>query len=130
MTALDVRYGRTRSNRRRQWVAGIVGGSVLAVALGLWAVWANLGDTSQLLESRTLATEQLSDHQIRVTFEVSAHAQQASDCAVIAVNDIRSPVGWEVIPVATDEQRTQVVTTVLNTSEPSVNAMVYRCWIP
>lgn len=130
MTTLDVRYGRTKSRRRRGILVGVATGAVITVVMTLWVVWAGLGDTSNMVETRTIARETISDHEMRITFEVSTHGEVAVDCAVIAVNDINSPVGWKVIPIATDEQRTQVASVVVNTSEPPANGMVYRCWIP
>lgn len=130
MTTLDVRYGRTKSRRRLGITIGVVTGAVIAVVMTLWVVWAGLGDTSNMVETRTLSRDDTSEHEMRITFEVSTHGEVAVDCAVIAVNELNSPVGWKVVPVSTDERRTQVVTVDVNTSEPAANGMVYRCWIP
>ncbi|WP_293697516.1 DUF4307 domain-containing protein [uncultured Agrococcus sp.] len=130
MTTLDVRYGRTKQRRRRGILIAIIAGASIALVMGLWVAWAGVGDSSAMVESRTVARETLNDHEMQVTFEVSTHGEVGVDCAVLVVNDMNSPVGWTIVPVATDEQRTQVESVVVTTSEPPANGMVYRCWIP
>lgn len=130
MTALDVRYGRTRNARRRSIAIGVVVGVVIAAVLALWVVWSDVADMSQLTESRTITRETLSDHELEIVFQVTAPTQDRVDCAVVAVNDLETPVGWKIVPVTLGEEHTQVTSTVMQTSERPSNAMVYRCWIP
>ena len=130
MTSLDVRYGRTPRNRRKSIVIGVVAAVVVAVTFFLWLLWSGAANYGSLVESRTIARETLNENQIRITFEVSVHEQEAVDCAVQATNSVKSIIGWKVVSVPTDEARTQVATTVVNTSELPDNGMVYRCWIP
>lgn len=130
MTSLDVRYGRTPRDKRKGLVIGFVAAAAVAAVFVLWVVWSGVATHGSLIESRTVARETLNENQIQITFEVSVHEQVAVDCAVQATNSVKSVVGWKVVSVATDEQRTQVATTVVNTSELPDNGMVYRCWIP
>ena len=130
MTTLDVRYGRTKQRRRRGILIAVIAGAAITLVMGLWVAWAGVGDTSGMVESRTEARETLNDHEMQVTFEVSTHGEVSVDCAVLVVNEMNSPIGWTIVPVATDEQRTQVESVVVTTSEPAANGMVYRCWIP
>ena len=130
MTALDVRYGRTPRDKRRSLLFGITAAVVVAATFFFWVLWSGAGSSASLIESRTIARETLNENQIRITIEVSVHDQVAVDCAVQATNAMKSVVGWKIIHVPTDEARTQVATTVVNTSELPDNGMVYRCWIP
>lgn len=131
MSTLDVRYGRTKERRKRSTLLGLITAAAITLVMVLWVVWAGITDTTNSIEARTLSRDTLSsDHETLVTFEVSVHAQEAVDCAVQVVNDLNSPVGWKIVSVPTNEQRTQVVTVSVNTSEPAANGMVYRCWIP
>lgn len=130
MTSLDVRYGRTPRNKRRGIIVGTLAAAAVAVTMLLWVLWSGLEAHGSLIESRTIARETISENQIRITFEVSVHEEVAVDCAVQATNSVKSIIGWKVVSVPTDEARTQVVATVVNTSELPDNGMVYRCWIP
>lgn len=130
MTSLDVRYGRTPRNRRKSIIIGVLAAATVAVTFLLWLLWSGVANYGSLIESRTIARETLNENQIRITFEVSVHEQEAVDCAVQATNSVKTIIGWKVVSVPTDEARTQVATTVVNTSELPDNGMVYRCWIP
>lgn len=126
---LDERYGRTPGSRRRdkRW-AWIVAGAFALVLTG-WVVWAGLDGAGPAIEYRDTRHQIIDEHNISVTFEVSMPTTTAASCAVQALNESFTVVGWKIIDLAPSEDYTRSFTEIVHTTELSVSGLIYQCWL-
>jgi hypothetical protein len=125
---LDARYGRTRGRRLRARVwAIIVGAGVLAVS-GAWVIWVGLAAPDAQLESRDLGYTLTADT-ATATWELNSPVNTPAKCAVEALDDGKSIVGWKVVDIPASAQRVRRFTETVRTSEPPVTGLIYRCWL-
>lgn len=126
---LDDRYGRTpsstRRDRRLRWIVA----GVFAVVLTGWVVWAGLDGAGPSIETRDTRHQIIDDDSISVTFEVSLPTGTASSCAVQALNETFTVVGWKVIDLPPSESYTRSLTEIVHTTELSNTGLIYRCWL-
>ncbi|QYF72149.1 DUF4307 domain-containing protein [Cryobacterium sp. PAMC25264] len=126
---LDKRYGRTSGTRLRdRRVLWIVAGA-FAVILTAWVVWAGLDGAGPSIEARDTRHSIIDENNISVTFEVSLPTGSPSSCAVQALNESFTVVGWTVIDLPPSDQYTRSFTEVLHTTELSNTGLIYRCWL-
>ena len=126
---LDKRYGRTPGSRLRdRRVLWIVAGA-FAVVLTAWVVWAGLDGAGPSIEARDTRHSIIDENSISVTFEVSLPTGTPSSCAVQALNESFTVVGWKVIDLPPSDQYTRSLTEVLHTTELSNTGLIYRCWL-
>ena len=128
-TALDERYGRTPALSRRRRIIAIVVAGGFALVFGAWLIWAGLlGDTAAI-EFRDVGHEIVDDSLVRVRWQVTVEPNTSVSCAVEALNESFSVVGWKVVDVGASEQRTRSFTEEVRTSELAVTGLIYRCWL-
>ena len=126
---LDKRYGRTPGSRLRdRRVLWIVAGA-FAVILTAWVVWAGLDGAGPSIEARDTRHSIIDENSISVTFEVSLPTGTPSSCAVQALNESFTVVGWKVIDLPPSDQYTRSFTEELHTTELSNTGLIYRCWL-
>ena len=126
---LDKRYGRTPGSRLRdRRVLWMVAGA-FAVILTAWVVWAGLDGAGPSIEARDTRHSIIDENSISVTFEVSLPTGTPSSCAVQALNESFTVVGWKVIDLPPSDQYTRSFTEVLHTTELSNTGLIYRCWL-
>ena len=126
---LDARYGRGGGNTRRSRVIAIVAAAVGLVVVVAWVVWGGLLGPDASLEARDLGFEIIDDGHIRVEYEVTSDAGSEVACAVQALNESFTVVGWKIVELPVSEQRTRSFTEELRTSELAVSGLIYRCWL-
>ncbi|MEJ3404646.1 DUF4307 domain-containing protein [Rathayibacter sp. YIM 133350] len=128
MTALDERYGRTRSRRRRDlWiVAGVA--VAFVVVFAAWVIWAGLDGTSSSIDTEDTKHEIIDAHSVSVTFEISMAPGMTASCAVQALDEDFSIVGWKVIDIPASSQYTRSFTEVLRTAGQSNTGLIKGCW--
>lgn len=131
MTApsLDERYGRTPASVRRRRTIAIVVAAGFALILGGWLLWAGLQGDAAHIEYRDVAHEIVDDSLVVVTFEVTADANSEVSCAVEALNEGFSVVGWKTIDLPPSAERSRTVTEEVRTTELAVSGLIYRCWL-
>lgn len=127
--ALDERYGRTRGLSRSRRVFAIAAAGVFAVVLVAWVVWAALDGDSANIEFRDVAHEIIDDSSVSVTWQVTAEPGSDVSCAVKAMNESFTDVGWKVVQLPASSERTRVFTEQLRTTELAVTGLIYRCWL-
>lgn len=128
-SALDERYGRTRANWRSKRVLAIAVGGIFALALTGWVVWAALDGDAAKIEFRDVAHEIVDDSIVSVTWQVTADPGSKVSCAVEALNQGFSVVGWKVVHLPVSTERTRIFTEELRTTEMAVSGLIYRCWL-
>lgn len=126
---LDARYGRSSGSLHRRRVLGIVAAAVFAVVLVAWVVWGGLFGENAKLETRDLGHDIVSDSLVNVQFEVTSDAEGDISCAVQALNESFTVVGFRVIQLPESEQRTRQFTEPVRTTELAVSGLIYRCWL-
>ncbi|WP_130176130.1 DUF4307 domain-containing protein [Cryobacterium sp. SO1] len=126
---LDERYGRTSGSRMRdRRVLWIVAGA-FALILTAWVVWAGLDGAGPAIEARDTRHQIIDENSISVTFEVSLPTDTASSCAVQALNESFTVVGWKVIDLPPSDDYTRSFTEIVKTTELSNTGLIYRCWL-
>ena len=128
-TALDERYGRTPGLSRRRRTLAIVVGGTFALVFGAWLVWAGLLGDSAVIEFRDVGHEIVDDSLVTVTWQVTVEPNTPVGCAVEALNESFSVVGWKVVDLAASTERTRTFTEEVRTSELAVTGLIYRCWL-
>lgn len=126
---LDQRYGRGPAKKRRDRVILIVSAAVFAVVLVAWVVWAGLDSSKPMLEARDVAHTIIDDHTVRVDFEVSMPAGNEASCAVQALNDEFTTVGWKIIDIPASDAYTRAFSETVRTALPANTGLIYRCWL-
>ncbi|MCU1527420.1 MAG: hypothetical protein JWP75_1183 [Frondihabitans sp.] len=129
-TALDIRYGRTRSYRIRRRTIAIAAGAIIVVVFIAWVVWAGLDGTSATVDTEDAGYVIKSDHLATVTSEVSVDPGTKVDCAVEVLNEGFDIVGWKVIHLAPSTLSSNTYTTTLNTMNRGVTGLIDKCWLP
>jgi hypothetical protein len=128
-TNLDARYGRSPTGKKRDrrilWAAA----GVFSVILVAWVVWAGLDGATPMIEARDTRHSILDKHSVSVSFEVSMPAGSRASCAVEALNESFTIVGWKVIDVPASELYTRSFTETVHTTELSNTGLIYRCWL-
>jgi len=104
-------------------------GGLFAVVLIAWVVWTGLDGASVTIEARDTAHTIIDEHSVSVTFEVSMPAGSSSSCAVQALNESFTVVGWKIIDLPPSNLYTRSYTQVVNTTELSNTGLIYKCWL-
>lgn len=126
---LDARYGRSANRRKRDRILLLVGAAIFAIVLVAWVVWAGLDGSKPLIETEEIGYSVVDDHKVTVTFQVSVPVGTATSCAVEALNESFTVVGWKVIDLPPSDQYTRSFTEDLRTSELATTGLIYRCWL-
>ncbi|PJJ62210.1 DUF4307 domain-containing protein [Compostimonas suwonensis] len=123
------RYGRTPSRARRdRWLLGALG-AVIVVVVAVWVVWAGLDGSTPTVEAQDIGHTVVDEHTVSVEFEVSVPTGTATSCAVQALDENFTVVGWKVIDLPPSDVHTRRFTEVLRTMQPSNTGLIYRCWL-
>lgn len=125
---LDARYGRSPHGwtPRRIGLAALVG--AVAVGFAAWLLWAGVNALAPAIEAKNISFAILSDSRIEIRYEVSVPPEQSASCALQALNDSFTVVGWKIVELPASTQRVRAFTDTLRTIEPSTNGLIYRCW--
>ncbi|MGO4690896.1 DUF4307 domain-containing protein [Glaciibacter sp. 2TAF33] len=126
---LDTRYGRSRNHKKRDRTVLWILACVFVVVFGAWVVWAGLDAGKPVIETRDLGYTIVDDNLISIDSEVSAPTDTAMSCAVQALNQSFTVVGWKVIDLPPSKKFTRTFTVDLRTSELSTTGLIYRCWL-
>jgi hypothetical protein len=128
-TALEDRYGRTPSRRRRGRALAIVAAAVVLVVVVAWVLWVGLFGTASSLGTRDLGYQLQGSDAIEVRYEVTVDTGRTVSCALQALNSDFAVVGWKVVALPASDQGTRQLRETLKTTEPPVTGLIYRCWL-
>lgn len=124
--SLDDRYGRTRQlgvDRRLGW--GIAGAAVLlGLAVLLFGGWQN----NSTVEGKVRHYEVQDPRSVSIDFQVSAPAHTRVACALEALSESYSTVGWKVIVLPPSAQLIRSVDETLATTYEATTGTVRSCW--
>lgn len=128
-TDLDQRYGRTPRKGRRDRLTLIIAAGVFAVVLVAWVVWAGLDGNKPMVEARDVAHTVIDDHTVRVDYEVSMPIGESARCAVQALNEDFTVVGWKIVDVPASDRYTRAFSETVRTALPANTGLIYHCWL-
>lgn len=127
---LDDRYGRKPTDTRRTRLILVIAGAVFAVVLVLWLVWVGLLGTPAQLDTQDRSHTVISPTEVEITWTITVPPGTDTSCALQALNDTFSIVGWKVVDIpASSDRHTRSFTESVQTSEQSVTGLIYRCWL-
>ncbi len=128
-TDLEARYGRTpaQSSRDRRLLWILAGSFFIVIAA--WVVWAGLDSSKPLIEARDTRHSIIDENSVSITFEVSMPTGTPASCAVEALNQSFTIVGWKVIDLPASDRYTRSFTEIVRTTELSNTGLIYRCWL-
>ena len=126
---IQSRYGRTptRRVRDRRILWGL--GGIFVLVLGAWVLWTGLDGASTQIEARNIGHTIIDEHTVSVTFEVALPANRTASCAVQALNESYSVVGWKIIDLPPSPRYNRSFTEILRTTDLSNTGLIYQCWL-
>jgi hypothetical protein len=127
-TQLDERYGRTSGRRRRDRWLIISVAAAFVVVFAAWVIWAGLDGSKPTIEAQDTKHAIIDSRTVSVTFEVSMPAGTTASCAVQALNEDFSIVGWKVVDIPASDAYTRSVTETVRTSRQSNTGLISECW--
>ena len=126
---IQSRYGRTPRSRARDKRSLWALGGVFAVVLTAWVVWTGLDGASTVIEANDTRHSIIDDNSVSVSFEVSMPVNSASTCAVQALNESFTVVGWKIIELPPSAQYNRSFTEIVRTTELPNTGLIYECWL-
>ena len=99
------------------------------LVVGAWLWWGGLLGSPAQSEANDTGHTIVSDAEVSVSWELTVEPGKASSCALEALNETFSVVGWKVVQLPAAEQRTRSFTETVRTTEQSVTGLIYRCWL-
>ena len=126
---IQSRYGRTttRKRRDRRILWGL--GGIFVLVLGAWVMWTGLDGASTQIEARDIGHTIIDEHSVSVSFEVALPVNRTASCAVQALNESYSVVGWKIIDLPPSTLYNRSFTEVLRTTDLSNTGLIYQCWL-
>ena len=126
---IQSRYGRTAGRKRRDKRMLLALAGIFVLVLAAWVVWTGLDGASTQIEARDIGHTIIDEHTVSVTFEVSLPVNRTASCAVQALNQSYSVVGWKIIDLAPSTLYTRSFTEIVNTTDLSNTGLIYQCWL-
>jgi len=128
-SALDARYGRTPSRRRRtRWLAIIAGGAV-AIVVVAWVLWAGLLGTTASIETQDIGVTVVNASTVDLREQVTVDPGTRVTCSFEALDASFAIVGWKIVELAPSNERNRVFTERLRTSAPAESGLIGSCWL-
>lgn len=129
-TALDVRYGRTRSHRTRDRVLLVVGAVAVAVVVVAWVVWAGFDGQTPSVEATDTSHVVMNDERaVEVTWTLSVPPGNETACIVQAYDDDFTIVGWKVVEIPASDRHLRSFTERVRVAQEANTGLISRCWI-
>lgn len=125
---LDERYGRSASTLKRNRRLGWIAAAAFLIVVAAWVVWGGLDAIRGGIDTLDVGHRVIDETSVSVTWQLTMNPGDAATCAIEAQNELHGIVGWEIIEIPASEQRIRKFTETVNTVEPAVTGLIYRCW--
>jgi hypothetical protein len=106
---------------------GVVVVVVLVAALGAWAIWAAIGQSSHAVSGIVRSYRIVSPHQLSVSVQIDRQSSAAVRCTVRAVASDHSTVGETAVTVPPGDSGETTLTVTVKTERPPAGADIGRC---
>jgi hypothetical protein len=126
-TALDERYGRTRTSRRRGRIAAVVAGAAVLVAAAVWGVWTGVGGSADTLDTQTVSATVRSAQTTEVSWLVSGRPDTRLVCAIEAQGEDGVIVGLVEVVVPVTGSSNRGGDTVVRTVRRAQQGLIASC---
>lgn len=128
-TAVDNRYGRTKTSRKRDRLLLALGAAGISVVVVSWVIWAGLDGSNPQIEATNLSHEIVENERaVDVTWRLSLPPGLESACIVEALNEDFTVVGWKVVEIPASEQHLRTFTERVRVAQPPNTGLIYECW--
>ena len=127
---LDARYGRTRGTARRTRIIFVVVAASFAIVLVAWVVWGALDSAAAKLNVEDTGHSITGTTSVDVRYQLTVEPGTPTRCAVEALNEGFSVVGWKIFDVPASTERTRSLSATVATTELANTGLIYRCWLP
>lgn len=127
MTALDQRYGRTRSGMRKGRAGLLATIGVLVAAAVAWAVWTGVGGAANPLNVQTTGVAIGSSDETTVQWLVTGRAGTRLICAIEAQDAQSAVVGLQEVVVPAGSAINRSGETRVRTVRLAVNGLIDSC---
>lgn len=129
-TALDARYGRTRTHRTRDRVLLVLGAVGVAVVLVAWVVWAGLDGQTPSVDATDTGHVVLNDERaVEVSWTLSVPPGNETACIVQAYDEDFTVVGWKVVEIPASDRHLRTFTERVRVAQEANTGLISRCWI-
>lgn len=130
-SALDERYGTSRSRRRSHWWGGIVAGVLVVLVIAFWAL-TTYGPNATLSANYDVVNFAVADDgaSVDVDYMVTVDPSTHVACAIEATSKQSAVVGWVVVDLPPTETATRGGTELISTVQEASTVVVKECWIP
>ncbi len=127
--ALDVRYGRTPTRKRRDRRIYLGGGIAVAIVVIAWVIWAGLDQAGASLETEDVGSTIVNARTVDVKYEVSMPVGQTASCALQVQTADHSITGWKIVKVPASKRFTNSYSTLVKSAEKPTTGLIYQCWL-
>ncbi|WP_353827184.1 DUF4307 domain-containing protein [Agromyces sp. SYSU T0242] len=128
-TDLASRYGRTPERRRRDRFILVGAAVAFAAVLVAWVVWAGLDGSRPQVEATDLGHRLLDERAVEVTWRLSVPVGTPTVCAVQALNEDFTVVGWKIVEVPASDRPLRTLTETVRTAQEANTGLVFDCWV-
>lgn len=127
---IDDRYGRTPKRRLRDRLLLLAGGVVAAVVVVTWVVWAGLDGSQPQLQAKDLSHTLLNEERaVEVTWQLSVPPGSETACAVQALNEEFTVVGWKIVEIPASDRHLRTFTERVRVAQPANTGLISSCWL-
>ncbi len=128
--ALDARYGRGRSDRRRDRMLLIGGAVAFAIVLVAWVVWAGLDGQKPSVEATDTGHVLMNEERaVEVSWTLSVPPGNETACIVQAFDEKFTVVGWKVVEIPASDRHLRSFTEVVRVAREANTGLINRCWL-
>jgi hypothetical protein len=127
-STIDERYGRTPRRRRRNRLWAYGSAVAFLVLAGVWLLWTGAFQTLSTVDAVDTGNTVVSNSEVTVTWQLTTEPGVRTSCAIQALTEGFSIVGWKIVAIPPSQQRTRILTETVRTSEQSASGLIYQCW--
>lgn len=124
---LATRYGRTRSNSRRDRRLILSAAAAFVAVFVAWLLWAGLDEDKGSLQATDTGYTIGGEHSVTLRFAINVKPGTPVTCAVQALDERFAVVGWKVVSYPGTAQRVTEHSETVRTTERANTGLIYRC---
>ena len=128
--ALAARYGRTRGRRTRDRLLLIGVAVAFAIALVAWVIWAGLDGQRPSVHATDTGHRLINeDRAVEVSWTLSVPPGNETACAVEALAEDHTVVGWKVVEIPASDRHLRSFTEIVRVARTANTGLISHCWL-